>query len=45
MSNQYEDEKELTGVVGLFMKVKNGIKLKKLFLKGKVRTWLKSKKK
>lgn len=43
--NHYEDEQEATGLVGLYRKIKNGFKLKKLFLKGKVRTWLKSKKK
>ena len=45
MSKQYEDEKELTGIVGLYRKIKNWFKLKKLFLKGKVRVWLNNRKK
>ena len=45
MSKQYEDEEEVKGLVGLYRKIKNGFKLKKLFLKGKVRVWLNNRKK
>lgn len=41
----YEDEEEVKGLVGLYRKIINGFKLKKLFLKGKVRVWLNNRKK
>ena len=43
--NHYGDEQEVKGLVGLYRKIKNGFKLKKLFLKGKVRVWLNNRKK